>query len=242
MSQKTAIVIGVGASSGLGATLCRRFAASGLHVVVAGRTQAKIDTIVVEITAAGHKATAITCDTTVEADVVKLFADARAIGELDLAIYNAGNNMPGEFLKMEADFFEKCWRVACFGGFLFSREALRDMESRGRGTLLFTGASASMRGKPFFAAFTAAKAGLRAMAQSVAREFAPKGIHVGHIVVDGGIDGERIHKGIPDFAAAMGEDGLVSLEGIADIYELMYKQPRTAWSHEIDVRTFKETF
>ncbi len=242
MSEKTAVVIGVGASNGLGATLCRRFGARGLHVLAAGRTGEKVTAVAEEIRAAGGKATGVVCDTTLEADVVALFEQARGLGELDLAIYNAGNAMPGEFLKMEADYFERCWRVACFGGFLFSREALRDMEPRGSGTLLFTGASASMRGKPFFAPFTAAKAGLRAMAQSVAREFAPKGIHVGHVVVDGGINGDRIVKGLPDFAAAMGEDGLIDLEGIADLYELLYRQKRGAWSHEIDVRTFKETF
>ncbi|MFT5039175.1 MAG: NAD(P)-dependent dehydrogenase (short-subunit alcohol dehydrogenase family) [Hyphomicrobiaceae bacterium] len=242
MSEKTAIIMGVGASRGLGATLCRRFGSAGLHVIVAGRTAAKIETVAAEIIAAGGKATAIATDTTDEAQVVELFNKARAIGELDLAIYNAGNNMPAEFLKMEAGFFEQCWRVACYGGFLFSREALRYMEPRGHGTLLFTGASASMRGRPFFAAFAAAKAGLRALAQSVAREFGPKGIHVAHLVIDGGIDGDRINKGLPDFAAAMGEDGLINLEGIADLYELLYKQSRGAWSHEIDVRTFKETF
>jgi len=242
MPTNTAVIIGVGAQRGLGAALCRRFARAGLHTFVAGRTATKLQAIVDDIRAAGGAATAAVADTTDEAQVIELFDRAEAVGPVDVAVYNAGNNMPGDLLTMEADYFERCWRVGCFGGFLFGREAARRMKPRGRGTILFTGASASMRGKPFFAAFTAAKGGLRNFAQSMAREFNPQGIHVAHVVVDGGIAGDRIEKGLPDFAAAMGEDGLVDLEGIADLYELLYRQPRAAWSHEIDVRTYKETF
>jgi len=242
MSSKTAVIIGVGAQRGLGATLCRRFARVGLHVVVAGRTAAKLAAVADEIGAAGGSATAVEADTTAEPAVIDLFDRAEAIGPVDLAVYNAGNNMPGDLLTMEAEYFERCWRVGCFGGFLFGREAARRMKPRGRGTILFTGASASLRGRPYFAAFTAAKGGLRNFAQSMAREFGPQGIHVAHVVVDGGIAGDRIEKGLPDFATAMGEDGLIDLDGIADLYELLYRQPRTAWSHEIDVRTFKEKF
>ena len=116
------------------------------------------------------------------------------------------------------------------------------MAVRGAGTLIFTGASASMRGKPFFAPFTAAKAGLRALAQSLAREFGPKGVHVGHVVIDGGIHGEKVITGVPEFAKRLGPDGLIGLEGLADIYQMLHSQPRNAWSHEIDVRTHKEVF
>jgi NAD(P)-dependent dehydrogenase (short-subunit alcohol dehydrogenase family) len=143
---------------------------------------------------------------------------------------------------MEADLFEKAWRVCTLGGFLFARESLKAMRPRERGTLIFTGASASMRGKPMFAPFTAAKAGLRAMAQSLAREFQPRGIHVGHVVIDGGIAGDKIIKGVPQFAERVGEDGLISLDGIAQAFMYLYKQPRTAWTHEIDLRTYKENF
>lgn len=239
---RTAVVLGVGAAEGLGATLVRRFASLGLHAVAAGRTEAKVEAVAAAARAAGHAATAVAADATDEASVVALFDRAEAIGPVEVAIFNAGNNMPGDLLTMEASYFERCWRIACFGGFLFGREAARRMTPRGRGTLVFTGASASMRGKPNFAAFTAAKAGLRAFAQSMAREFSPKGIHVGHVVVDGGIAGERLKTAYPQFVEALGEEGLVSLEGIADIYEFLYRQPRTAWSHEIDVRTFKESF
>jgi NAD(P)-dependent dehydrogenase (short-subunit alcohol dehydrogenase family) len=239
---ETAIVIGVGPVKGLGGTLCRRFAKNGLHVVVAGRTPASIEAVAETIRADGGEATAIQADATDEASVIELFAKACAIGPVEVAIYNAGNNMPGDLLTMEAEYFERCWRVGCFGGFLFGREAARVMQPRARGTLLFTGASASMRGKPFFAAFTAAKGGLRNFAQSMAREFGPQGIHVGHVVVDGGIAGEKLEMGFPEFAEAKGEDGLVDLEGIAAIFEMLHRQPKTAWSHEVDVRTYREVF
>jgi NAD(P)-dependent dehydrogenase (short-subunit alcohol dehydrogenase family) len=238
----TAIVIGVGPEKGLGATLCHRFAKSGLHVVVAGRTPEKIESVADEIRSEGGESTGIQADATSEASVIELFRKAESIGPVGVAIYNAGNNMPGDLLTMEADYFEQCWRVGCFGGFLFGREAARVMKPRGRGTLLFTGASASLRGKPYFAAFTAAKGGLRNFAQSMAREFAPLGIHVGHVVVDGGIAGDKVQKGFPEFAESKGEDGLVDLDGIAALYEMLHRQPKTAWSHEIDVRTYREPF
>lgn len=236
------VVIGVGAMRGLGARLCHRFAAAGLHLFVAGRSPDKLQAVVSDITASGGRATAVVADTTDEAAVSALFDAAEQAGPVDLAIFNAGNNMPGDFLTLTAEHFERCWRVACFGGFLFCREALRRMEPRGSGTLLLTGASASMRGKPGFAAFTAAKSGMRAMGQSLAREFAPKGIHVAHVVIDGGIDGDKIRLGLPEVAAAFGPDRLLDLEGIVDAYEFLYRQPRHAWTQELDLRAFKEPF
>ncbi len=240
--MKTAIILGVGPQNGVGGYLCDFAAKEGLHVVVAGRSFDKLSLIAETIKASGGQATPMVCDATSEEDICKLIANSEQLGPVDLAIYNAGNNFNGDFLSMEADFFEKCWRVCTFGGFLFSREVLKVMQQRKTGCLLFTGASASMRGKPRFAPFTAAKAGLRAMAQSLAREFQPQGIHVGHVVIDGGIAGDKIIKGIPQFAERAGEDGLVGLEGIASAYMYLYKQPKTAWTHELDLRTFKENF
>lgn len=242
MSEKTAVIVGVGPENGLGGTLCRKFAGHGLHVVAAGRTKGKVDAVAQAIVDQGGKATGVETDATDEAAVVALIRQAEAIGPIDLAIYNAGNNMPGDFLEMEAGYFEKCWRICCMGGFLFSREALRVMAPRGQGTLLFTGASASMRGKPFFAAFTAAKAGLRALSQSLSREFQPQGIHVGHVVIDGGIDGDKLQKGRPEIAKAFGPERLISLDGIAGAYEYLYLQDRLAWTQELDLRAFKEPF
>jgi len=238
----SAIVIGVGPEHGLGGVLGRRFARLGYHTFVAGRSQDKLDAVASTIRSQGGRATPVVADTTEEAVVISLFDRAEAEAPVEVAIFNAGNAMPGDLRTMETGYFELCWRIACFGGFLFGREAARRMAPRGRGTLLFTGASASMRGRPNFAAFAAAKAGLRALAQSMAREFQPQGIHVGHVVIDGGIAGDKIEQGFPQFAEALGEDGLIGLEGIADIYQMLHRQPRNAWSHEVDVRTFKESF
>lgn len=129
--QATAVVLGVGAERGLGAVLCRRFAGLGLHTMVAGRTAAKVEAVAAAIAAAGGKATPVMADTTVEGDVIALFDRAEAIGPVEAAIYNAGNNMPGDLRTMEAEYFERCWRIACFGGFLFGREAARRMAPRG---------------------------------------------------------------------------------------------------------------
>lgn len=240
--MKTAVVIGVGPQRGLGGMLCLTAARAGLHVVVAGRTQEKVDAVAAAIVEAGGAATAIACDTTEEDQVIALMEQAEAIAPIDLAIYNAGNNMPGDYLEMEAEYFDRCYRVGLFGGFLFSREGLRKMAPRGEGCLIFTGASASMRGKPWFAAFTAAKGGLRNLAQSLAREFQPKGVHVGHVVIDGGIYGEKIEKVVPEWYAEKGSEGLIDLQGIADAYLYMYQQPRNAWTHELDLRTHLENF
>jgi len=238
MSQKSAIVIGVGPDRGLGAQLCRRFAAEGLHVLVAGRSQQKLDAVVADIRKDGGSAEAVVSDATSETDTRALFDQA---GEaLDLAIYNAGNNTPGRIADMEADYFEQSWRVCCFGGFLFGREAVRRMQPLGGGTLLFTGASASLRGRANFGAFNSSKAGLRALAQALAKEYAEDGIHVGHVVIDGPIGGEKIMTLLPAYAERLGEEGMISIEGIVDNYVFLYRQPLRAWAFEIDVRTSKE--
>ena len=240
--MQTAVIIGVGPLQGLGAVLCRAAAREGLHVVVAGRSADKLEAVVAAIESDGGAATAVACDTTDEQQVVSLLEVAEAIGPVDLAIYNAGNNMPSMFLDTSVEHFEKCYRVGLLGGFLFSREALRKMVPRGSGCLLFTGASASMRGKPGFAAFTAAKGGLRNLAQSLAREFNPQGVHVGHVVIDGGIYGEKIESNFPEWYEKLGSEGLIGLEGIAEAFIYLYRQPRNAWSHELDLRTHVENF
>lgn len=236
--MKKAIVIGVGPERGLGGQLCHRFASEGLHVLVAGRTQEKLDAIVEGISASGGSAEPVVADATSESDIRALFD--RAGHDLDLAIYNAGNNTPGRIAEMEADYFEQSWRVCCFGGFLFGREAARRMRPLGGGTLLFTGASASMRGRAYFGAFNSSKGALRNLAQALAKEVGPDGIHVGHVVVDGAIGGDKIMKGLPEYAEKLGEAGMISIEGIVDGFSFLYRQPRRAWSFEIDVRTSVE--
>jgi NAD(P)-dependent dehydrogenase (short-subunit alcohol dehydrogenase family) len=236
----TAIVAGVGPDRGLGAQLCHRFAGEGLHVLVAGRTQESLDTVVSNIEAAGGSAEAVVCDATEEPAVRSLFD--RAGDELDLAIYNVGNNTPGRIDDMEASYFERSWRVCCFGGFLFGREALHNMKERGGGTILYTGASASMRGRAGFGAFNSSKAALRMLAMAMAKEYGPDGIHVGHVVVDGAIRGEKVMNRFPEYAEKLGEDGMVNIEGIVDAFAYLYHQPRNAWSFEVDVRTSIETW
>jgi NAD(P)-dependent dehydrogenase (short-subunit alcohol dehydrogenase family) len=238
--QRIAIVVGVGAEAGLGGALCLRFGREGFHVLVAGRTPVRLEAIAQRIRDAGGQATAVACDTTVEADVVRLFDAAGAAPEV--VVFNAGNNRIANLAEMESAFFEDTWRVACYGGFLVGREAARRMAPAGRGTVLFTGATGSLRGKPPFIAFASAKAGLRAIAQGMAREFGPQGIHVAHVIVDGGIDGERLRVGLPAFVASKGEDGLLKPEAIADAYWFLHEQDRTAWTHELDLRPYKEAF
>ena len=242
MTDKKAIVIGVGPEAGLGARLAQRFASLGLHVFVAGRTQADLDRVAASITTNHGKATAIVTDATDEAAVIALFDCAQAApgGPLDVAIYNAGNNTPGRIVDMDAAYFERAWRVGCYGGFLFGREAVRRMLPNKHGTLLFTGASASLRGRANFGAFNAAKGALRNLAQAMAKEYGPEFIHVGHVVIDGPIGGDKIMRGFPEYANRLGEEGLINLEGIVDGFQYLYKQPRTAWSFEVDVRTSQE--
>jgi NAD(P)-dependent dehydrogenase (short-subunit alcohol dehydrogenase family) len=233
-----AIVIGVGPLEGLGARLCQRFAAEGLEVIIAGRTREQLDRVVASIQAAGGTARAAVADATREEDVRALFELAG--DTLELAIYNAGNNTPGRIADMEAAYFEAAWRVGCFGGFLFGREAVRRFVPRGAGTLLFTGASASLRGRPGFGAFNSAKGALRNLAQAMAKEYGPEGVHVGHVLVDGAIAGDKIIKGVPAYAERLGTAGMIGLDGLVDAYVYLYRQPRTAWTFEVDVRTSVE--
>ena len=247
----SAIIMGVGPERGLGAALCQRFAALGLHVHVAGRSRDKLEAVVATIRMHGGHATPLLADATSEADVLRAFADVPP--PLRLAIYNAGNNFPGRIAEMDTDYFERCWRVCTLGGFLFGREAVRRMrsdniasENNGSdnndsgGTLLFTGASASLRGRAGFGAFNAAKAALRNLAQAMAKEYAPEGIHVGHVVIDGPIAGDKIIHGFPAYAEKLGEAGMIDIEGIVDGFAYLYGQPRRAWTFELDVRTADE--
>ena len=232
---KKAVIMGVGAEQGLGSQLAKRFASEGLHVFVASRTQSRLDALTVEIEQAGGKATAVFADATNEEQVIKLFEKAGS--GLDLAIYNTGNNFPGQIMDMDSEYFLKSWKSCCFGGFLFGREAVRHMVKSGRGTLLFTGASASLRGRANFGAFNSAKAGLRTLAQALAKEYGPQGIHVGHVVIDGAIAGDKIFNHLPELVKKLGAEGMINIEGIIDGYVHLYNQSAQAWTFEIDLRT-----
>ena len=239
---KTALIVGVGASRGLGAAAARRFAKEGLYVVVAGRTADKVERVASEIRATGGSAQAVTGDGANENDAARFVATAEEIGPLELVLHNAGSNRRDAFLDLEVSNFEALWREHCLGGFLTGRESARRMVPRGRGTILFTGASGSLRGRALFAAFAAAKAGLRATAQSMARELGPRGIHVAHIVIDGGIEGDRLLTAFPDRQSEKGPDGLLSIDAIAEAYWQVHLQQRSAWTHELDLRPWSEGF
>jgi NAD(P)-dependent dehydrogenase (short-subunit alcohol dehydrogenase family) len=241
-----AVVIGVGSADGLGAALSRCYAANGHHVLVAGRTLAKVEKVAAAIRRDGGSATAYAIDATREEDVIRLFDAAMTSDELggpaDLVTYNAGINQKIEVLKMEASTFETFWRLNTLGGFLVGREAARRFVPLGRGSILFTGATGSLRGMPGFAHFAASKAGLRMIAQSMAREFGPEGIHVAHVIVDGAINGERVRSLFPGVVEQLGENGMLEIKAIAETYWHLHVQHRSAWTQELDVRPFKERF
>ena len=239
MGHHNAFVVGVGALQGLGAATARRFARDGLHVVCVGRTREKLDRVVEAIRAEGGSADAQVADATREEDVVSLFARR----ETPVAVvFNAGINQRIPLQDVTAERFEEFWRVCCFGGFLVGREAARHMLPNGGGTVIFTGASASLRGRDGFAHFAAAKAGLRMVAQSMAREFGPEGLHVAHVVIDGGIDGEKQRGRNPKIAEERGPDGMLDIDAIAETYWQIHRQPRSAWTQEIDLRPWRESF
>jgi len=242
-SKGAAVVVGVGARKGTGAALARRFAREGLHTFVAGRTSEKLEAVAEEIRAMGFSATPVIADVTRAEDVTRLLDRAiKEAGSLEAVLYNAGNNRFSSLLDMDDAFFEDLWRVCCFGGFLVGREAARRMVPNGRGSILFTGATASLRARPPFTAFASAKAALRAVAFGMAREFGPQGVHVGHVVIDGAIDGDMLNERFPQIRDRLGEDGMLAVDAIADAFWSLHAQSRSAWTLELDVRPFKENF
>ena len=246
MSLAKAVVVGVGAEDGLGAALSRCYASNDRHVLVAGRTLAKVERVAASIRRDGGIATAYAVDATREDDVIRLFDAAMASDELgspaDLVTYNAGLNQKIDFRQLEASAFEEFWRLNTLGGFLVGREAVRRFVPFGRGSVFFTGASGSLRGMPGFAHFAASKAGLRMISQSMAREFGPQGIHVAHVIVDGAIDGERVKSLFPGVSEQLGESGMLNTKAIAETYWQLHLQHPSAWTQELDVRPFKEKF
>ena len=234
----------VGAGDAIGAAVARRFARGGYKVCVARREAAKSQGLLDEAKAAGQDIRAFSVDARNEAEVQGLFARVEAeVGPLDICLFNAGSNVNKPLLETTEKLFFKAWELACYAGFLVGREAARHMVPRGRGSILFTGATASIRGGSGFAAFAAAKFGLRAVAQSMARELGPKNIHVVHLLIDAGVDSEAIHqrmraRGIDtkDIPA----DSLTKTESIAEAYWFTHHQARDGWTHELDLRPFVE--
>ena len=248
MTAKTsALIMGVGPEQGLGAALCKRFAREGIQIFVCGRTTDKVEHIAELINSNGGQGVPITANVTDEADVNAMIDRVRVSNlPLELAIYNAGNNRPDPFLEVTPEIFESMWRVLCLGGFLTSQAVLRLMLEQGdaapRRSLLFTGASGSLRGRANFSAFAAGKGALRLMVQSLAREFGRQEIHVAHVIVDGVINGDKVVKGYPDYVAGLGKDGLLDIHAIAETFWTLHNQQKSAWTQEIDLRPFKENF
>jgi NAD(P)-dependent dehydrogenase (short-subunit alcohol dehydrogenase family) len=217
-----------GAGEGLGAALGRRFAKGGYEAVLSSRAQ-------------GERA-----DLREEREVVDLFDRVEKRGPIEVAIFNPGANFRAPIADTPAEMFEKVWRLSCYAGFLFGREAARRMLARGRGTILFTGATASLRGAAQFAAFAAAKGGLRQVAQSMARELGPKNIHVAHVVIDGMIDNRRTRERMAERngkdATELAPDSMLATDAIAEVFWQIHSQPRSAWSFETDLRPWAEKF
>ena len=231
-SAGVALIVGVG--PGLGAALARRFAKAGLRTAIAARDAARLADLAKEI--AGR---AYACDATSESAVRTLFDKVAAdLGSPDLVVYNAGAYVPRTVIETEAAEFDRCWRIGCFGGFLVARAAARAMIGRGGGVILFTGATASLRGSAGFVNLAVGKFGLRALAQSMARELGPRGIHVAHVIIDGQIDAPRYAQ----LRAERGPDSLLHPDAIAEAYWQLYQQPRTAWTLELDLRPWAERF
>jgi NADP-dependent 3-hydroxy acid dehydrogenase YdfG len=242
LAARAAIVVGVGAQSGLGAALACRFAREGLCVVLVGRTLERLELVATDIRANGGKARVAVADVTNEDEVTALINTLEAPETLELVVYNVGSNVMVPSLEMHAADFEDMWRQNALGGFLIGRQAIRTMLPCKRGSVIYTGATASLRARPGFMAFASAKAALRAVAQGFAREFGPQGIHVAHVVIDGVIRGDYARERFAGFVKAKGSDGLLELDDIAETYWTLHQQPRSAWTHELDLRPFKEAF
>lgn len=235
--NEVALVVGVG--PGLGAALCRRFAEAGMKVAMTARREAPLKALADELCAAGEIAHAYPGDATDEGAMTRLFDKVSAdLGEPDLVVYNAGAFQRTSILEASTADFEYCWRVGCLGGFLVGREAARLMVARGSGTVLFTGATASLRGSAQFFNLAVGKFGLRALAQSMARELGPQGVHVAHVIIDGQIASPRY----AELAKERGPDALLEPDAIAETYYRLHRQHRSAWTQEVDLRPWVEGF
>jgi len=245
MQKPTALLVGAG--DAIGAAVARTFAAGGYAVCIARRDPEKSKALVEELTRSGCDVRALAVDARKESDVQRLFAEVEAtVGPIEVCLFNAGSNTAKPLLETSEQLFFKVWELACLAGFLVGREAARYMVPREKGTILFTGATASIRGREGFTAFASAKFGLRAVAQCLARELGPMNIHVAHLVIDAGVDSPAIHerikarnKGQP---VEIPQDSLTKTRSIADAYWYVHQQARDGWTHELDLRPYRETW
>jgi len=239
MTQPACLVVGAG--DALGGEIAKRFAREGFVACVARRNADKLAPLVEAIDKSGGKAVAYGLDARREEQVVALVERIeKEVGPIEVAVFNVGGNVRSSILEMTAQKYFKTWEMAAFGGFLTGRETAKRMVARGRGTILFTGATASLRGGSGFAAFAGGKAALRMLAQSMARELGPKGIHVAHVVIDGAIDTAFIREMFPQAYALKEQDGILNPAHIAENYWQLHRQPRDAWAFELDLRPWIE--
>ncbi len=233
----------IGAGDATGGAIAKRFAREGFVAAVARRNADKLAPLVAEIEAEGGRAVACGTDARKEEEMIALIDRLeREVGPIEVAVFNVGANVRFPILEMTTRVYTKVWEMAALGGFHTGREAARVMVPRGKGTIIFTGATASVRGGAGFAAFAGAKFALRALAQSMARELAPKGIHVAHVVIDGAIDTEFIRTNFPDRYAQKKDAGILDPNSIAEQYWQIHRQSRDAWTHEMDLRPAVETW
>lgn len=237
------VALVVGAGDATGGAIAKRFARGGYTTCVTRRSLDKLQPLLVELRATGAEAHGFASDARDEDQVNALLDDIEArIGPIEVFVFNIGANVQSSILEETARKYFKIWEMACFAGFLTARKAARCMAPRGKGTILFTGATASLRGSANFAAFAGAKAALRALAQSMARELGPRGIHVAHVVVDGAIDTAFIRENFPERYALKDQEGILNPDHIAESYWMLHTQPRDAWTHELDLRPWMEKF
>lgn len=243
MAKGACLVVGVG--DGLGSALARAFADEGYAVCMTRRPRNldSLEALAASIREAGGEARAYGVDARAEDEMVALFETIeRDVGPIEVMVFNIGANVRFGIRETTARVFHKVWEMACFAGFLAGREAAKVMVPRGRGTILFTGATASVRGRDGFAAFAAAKHGLRAVAQSMARELGPQGVHVAHVVIDGAVDGVFIRSNRDGVDDLLAKDEILRPEDIAAAFVAVHRQPRSAWTHELDLRPWRESW
>ena len=240
--DRSVLVLGVGPEEGLGVALCKAFAAEGYSVFGCGRSEENMDALNKIKTEKG-KITGLIGDVTKEEDVEKIFeAVDKNSKNLSSVIYNAGNNNAKPFLEMDLPFFQDLWEVCAKGAFLVAQQAIPRLVNNNGGSLIFTGATASLRSKPPFTAFASAKSAERSLAQGLAKEFGSKGVHVANVIIDGIIDGDKVNLRFPEFAASKGEDGKLNIAHIADNFLMLHNQKRSTWSFELDLRPWSESW
>lgn len=243
MGKPAALIVGAGDATG--GAVARAFAAEGYTACVNRRSRNadQLEALAESIRAQGHDARAFPGDARIEAEMIAMVDTIEAeVGPIEVAVFNIGANVRFGIRDTTAQVYRKVWEMATFAGFLMGREAARVMVPRGKGTIIFTGATASLRGGTGFSAFAGAKAALRMLAQSMARELGPQGIHVAHSIIDGGIDTDFIRGLRADFDELKAQDGVLSPDAIAQAYVALHKQHRSAWTHELDLRPWMESW